>query len=144
MGIAQLPLTAPQTPSPPQAPVGDAMLPRTSPIQSEGLPPGANPQQKVDAYEAFKQRFMQERQLIQSHYDIMKKLPENERLNYLRSMLLTSGQMTAEEFDAAPADHAARFMHDLHNGLGAKARSYEMAPSDAALFFGVEQPKDKY
>ena len=121
---------------------GGGMNSAPSPIGGEraALQGGAS---QGTAYDVFTKLFDQQQQLAKAHLDTMKQLPEKDRMDYLRTMMLTSGQATAEQFDAAPEDLAAQFMHSVNSGLGAKARDYGLAASDAALFFGIEQPKDR-
>lgn len=98
-------------------------------------------QEKLTAYDIFKQQWEQDQATAKAHYEFMKTLPQQQRAEYLRAMALTNGSTDAASFDADPSWHAANFLNTVFGKLGAP-RDPSLGFSDAKLFFGLSPPVD--
>ncbi len=87
-------------------------------------------------YEPLIQKWQQDNELAKAHYDVMKTMKPDDRMEYLRNIYRSRGVDDAT-FNNDPFWHGAQFMHEVFNKPGS-VRDFNLSPSDAALFFGFK------
>lgn len=80
--------------------------------------------------------WQQDYEKANSHFNFMKTLPQEQRMDYMKNVMISNG-VPKEEVEADPNYYAQRFLHEVFNRPGS-GREYAFSSSDAALFFGLK------